>query len=245
MFRPWIRSENFNDLEPPLRERRYHAFLGLAKTIAGLASSGAGCRRDRGTYRGTPQEREFYVRLGLPRIIGQNEEIFAPWSGVIFRSVSPRYARPGDILSGQGAYQAGGRWNAPGIYAIYGSLEPGLAADESFNFLLQHFGWQSRDVPPRMLVGVRASLRAVLDLTSLTDVHLPLDLEKLLSEDWRKINGEHKESRSQALGRAVTDLAEAILTPSRIRNGRNLVIYPRSLMSESRIEVLGQDKLPK
>jgi hypothetical protein len=72
-----------------------------------------------------------------------------------------------DILSGHGAYQAGGRWNAPGIYAIYGSLEPGLAADESFNFLLRHFGWQSRDVPPRMLVGIRVSLRAVLDLTNL------------------------------------------------------------------------------
>src|SRR5271157_6438406 len=58
-------------------------------------------------------------------------------------------------------------------------------------------------------------------------------------------NGERKESRSQALGRAMTDLAEGILTPSRIRNGRNLVVYPGSLMSESRIEVLGQDKLPK
>jgi RES domain-containing protein len=81
-------------------------------------------------------------------ILGQNKEIFGPWSGVIFRSVSPQYARPNDILSGHGAYQAGGRWNAPGIYAIYGSLEPGLAADESFNFLLRHFGWQSRDVPP-------------------------------------------------------------------------------------------------
>jgi hypothetical protein len=38
-------------------------------------------------------------------------------------------------------------------------------ADESFNFLLQHFGWQNRDIPPRMLVGIRASLRVVLDLT--------------------------------------------------------------------------------
>jgi hypothetical protein len=101
-------------------------------------------------------------------ILGHNEEIFGPWSGVIFRSVSPQYARPYDILSGHGAYQAGGCWNAPGIYAIYGSLEPGLAADESFNFM-----------------------------------------------------------------------------PSLIRNGRNLVIYPRSLKSESKIEVLGQDKLPK
>ena len=178
-------------------------------------------------------------------ILGQNEKIFEPWSGVIFRSVSPQYARPNDILSGHGAYQAGGRWNAPGIYAIYGSLEPGLAADESFNFLLRHFGWQSRDVPPRMLVGIRVSLRAVLDLTNLKGVLTPLDLEHLLLEDWRKTNGERKESRSQALGRAVTDLAEGILMPSHIRNGRNLVIYPRSLKSESKIEVLGQDKLPK
>jgi|SRR5208282_3863592 len=94
-----------------------------------------------------------------------------------------------------------------------------------------------------MVVGIRASLRAVLDLTSLTDVHPPMDLEELLSEDWRKTNGERKESRSQALGRAVTGLAEGILTPSRIRNGRNLVIYPGSLMSESRIEVLGQEQI--
>jgi RES domain-containing protein len=91
-----------------------------------------------------------------------------------------------DILSGHGAYQAGGRWNAPGIYAIYGSLEPGLAADESFNFLLRHFGWQSRDVPPRMLVGIRVSLRAVLDLTNLKSVLTPLDLGHLLLEDWRQ-----------------------------------------------------------
>jgi hypothetical protein len=95
-----------------------------------------------------------------------------------------------------------------------------------------------------MLIGIRASLRAVLDLTSLTDVHPPPDLEELLSEDWRKTNGGRKESRSQALGRAVTEFAEGILTPSRIRNGKNLVIYPGSLMPESRIEVLGQDKLP-
>ena len=63
-----------------------------------------------------------------------HQELFGSWSGVIFRSVSPRYARPADIISGYGSYCAGGRWNAPGIYAIYGSIEPGLAADESFTF---------------------------------------------------------------------------------------------------------------
>ena len=167
------------------------------------------------------------------------------WSGVIFRSVSPQYARPNDILTGHGAYQAGGRWNAPGIYAIYGSLEPGLAADESFNFLLRHFGWQSRDVPPRMLVGIRVSLRTVLDLTNLKGVLTPLDMEHLLLEDWRKKNCEGKESRSQAFGRAVTDLAEGILMPYHIRNRKGTWSYPRSLKLESKIEVLGQGKLPK
>jgi RES domain-containing protein len=51
-----------------------------------------------------------------------NQGFLAPWSGVIFRSVSPRYARPIDIVSGGGSYtsyRAGGRWNAPRIYAIY------------------------------------------------------------------------------------------------------------------------------
>jgi hypothetical protein len=72
-----------------------------------------------------------------------------------------------------------------------------------------------------------------------------LNLEELLSEDWRKMNGGQKESRSQALGRAVAGLGEGILAPSRIRTGKNLVIYPRSLKPESRIEVLGEADLPK
>ena len=174
-----------------------------------------------------------------------HQELFGSWSGVIFRSVSPRYARAADIISGSGSYCAGGRWNAPGIYAIYGSIEPGLAADESFNFLLQHFGWQNRDIPPRMVVGIRVSLQAVLDLTNPANVPDQLNLEELLREDWRKMNGEQKESRSQALGRVVADLGEGILTPSRIRMGKNLVIYPRSLRPGSRIEVLGDAHLPR
>lgn len=174
-----------------------------------------------------------------------SQGFFGSWSGVVFRSVSPRYARPTDIVTGYGSYRAGGRWNAPGIYAIYGSIEPGLAADESFNFLLQHFGWQKRDIPPRMVVGIRVSLQAVLDLTNPASVLHQLNLEELLSEDWRKMNGGQKESRSQALGRAVAGLGEGILAPSRIRTGKNLVIYPRSLKPESRIEVLGEADLPE
>jgi hypothetical protein len=85
-----------------------------------------------------------------------------------------------------GPYRGGGRW----IYAIYGSIESGLAAEESFNFLLQHFGWQNRDIPPRMVVGIRVSLQSVVDLTNPASVLHQLNLEELLSEDWRKMNGE-------------------------------------------------------
>src|SRR6516225_11007322 len=89
----------------------------------------------------------FRTESDLRVILSQG--LFGSWSGVIFRSVSPRYARAADIVSGYGSYRAGGRWNAPGIYAIYGGIEPGLAADESFNFLLRQFGWQNRGIPPR------------------------------------------------------------------------------------------------
>jgi hypothetical protein len=82
------------------------------------------------------------------------------------------------------------------------------------------------------------------NLTKLANVQPHLDIEKLLREDWRKMNGARKESPSQELGRVVADLAEGILTPSRIRTGKNLVIYPRNLKPESRIEVLGKRDLP-
>jgi len=95
-----------------------------------------------------------------------------------------------------------------------------------------------------VVVGIRVSLQAVLDLTNPASVLHQLNLEELLSEDWRKMNGEQKESRSQALGRVVADLGEGILAPSRIRMGKNLVIYPRSLRPGSRVEILGEADLP-
>jgi hypothetical protein len=57
------------------------------------------------------------------------------------------------------------------------------------------------------------------------------------------VNADHKGSASQALGRAVAEVAEGILAPSRIRSWKNLLIYPRSLELGSKIEVSGQDKL--
>jgi len=53
----------------------------------------------------------FRTESDLRVILSQG--LFGSWSGVIFRSVSPRYARTADIVSGYGAYRAGDRWNVP------------------------------------------------------------------------------------------------------------------------------------
>ena len=170
---------------------------------------------------------------------------FKPWVGVIFRSVSPKYAAPMALLSGEGAFRSGGRWNGPGVRAVYGSLEPGLAADESFNALLQRFGWETRDVPPRMVVAIRCSLESVLDLTGPPPLLGERELAELLREDWRRLNAAGMESRSQALGRLAAELGEGLRAPSRVRSGQNLVIYPARLRPGSKLEVLGQDLLPE
>ena len=42
----------------------------------------------------------------------------APWSGVTFRSVNLEHATPDDIISGQGSFLYGGRWNAPETFPV-------------------------------------------------------------------------------------------------------------------------------
>jgi len=188
-------------------------------------------------------ENTFYERA---RRLVQNEPgCVKPWSGVIFRSVSPKYAAPAALLSGEGALRSGGRWNAPGVRAVYGSLEPGLAADESFRALLEHFGWENQDVPPRMVVAIRCSFEAILDLTGPPPLLAERELAKILEEDWRHLNAGGMESCSQALGRLAAELGEGLRAPSRVRSGQNLVIYPLRVRPGSTFEVLGRSLLPE
>jgi hypothetical protein len=72
-------------------------------------------------------------------------------------------------------------------------------------------------------------------------------LDELLAEDWRKINDTGHESQSQAFGRAARDLgAEALLVPSaRVRGGVNLIYFPESVASPTRIEILGAEDLAR
>jgi RES domain-containing protein len=165
------------------------------------------------------------------------------WSGMGFRSVVPRYANTRDMISGVGAFRGGGRWNTPGIHAVYASLEPGLSVDEAMGVVFSDRGFSVSDIRPRVVAGLLCQLNAVIDLS--TDRAVPpwLKLGELMSEDWNTANTNGRESASQAFGRAVSEMSEALLVPSARRVGINLVVYPKSLRASSIFEIEDQEEL--
>ena len=166
------------------------------------------------------------------------------WAGIGFRSVIPRYANTRDMISGVGAFHGGGRWNPPGLRAVYASLEPGLSVNEAMRVVFSDRGFTVGDIRPRLIAGLRCQLNALIDFSTDNAVPPWLDLGELLEEDWSAANANGCESSSQALGRAVSEAGEALLIPSARRTGVNLVIYPKSLREGSILEIERKEELP-
>jgi len=187
-----------------------------------------------------PRYRELLYRL---RSIARKAP---PANGVAFRSVEFEYARAADILSGEGSFRAGGRWNAPGSFpVIYSSTRPGAAVEEAFQ-LASEFDLAEADLRPRVICGVRWELSAVLDLTA---IQLPgwINLENWMKEDYRAINDRGIESLCQAFGRALRNLGvTAILCPSaRVENAVNLVVFRDRLRRKDMIRLISEDDVKK
>ena len=110
-----------------------------------------------------------------------------------------------------------------------------------------YYNFAPSDVRPKVIVAVRANFLKVLDLVAPKGLRTKtwLELDKLLAEDWHKVNNAKHESQSQAFGRAANAIgAEALLVPSaRVPGGMNLVYFPHSLVRGSRIEILGENDL--
>lgn len=49
----------------------------------------------------------------------------------VYRSAGPEYANTADLVSGEGSRRYGGRWNPAGVAAVYGSLTPQTAMEET------------------------------------------------------------------------------------------------------------------
>jgi RES domain-containing protein len=172
---------------------------------------------------------------------------FSAWKGLLFRASPLSYAQTAKLLGGQGSFALGGRWSAAGTFsAVNTSTDQGTCIAES-GASFTYYNWAPSDVRPKIVVAVRVSFLKVINLVSSRGLRSKpwLELDKLLAEDWHKVNNAKYEAQSQSFGRAAHDMgAEALLVPSvRVRGGVNLVYFPKSMGARSKVELLGEDDL--
>jgi RES domain-containing protein len=176
--------------------------------------------------------------------VAKHPEWLKAWSGTFFRFQAIDFPEAKDVLSGAGAHRWGGRWNQPGIAAVYGSttdrtaLEEGKAND-------RYYGVETKS--PRLLVAVEAQLTRVLDFTDPGIRRtLGVTLEELAAEDWRKLLWLGRESVAQALGRAaaVCGASGLLARSAAVHLGVNVVAFPRS-NRQDRIEIVEREKLAR
>ena len=169
---------------------------------------------------------------------------FSSWSGIMFRSATIGHGNSADLISGEGSAIAGGRWNPPGLHAVYGSLEPGLSVDESLHAILRGFGFAPEDIHPRIIVGLEVRLQAVLRLDIGSGDLDWLNTDEMLVLDWRAENAAGRETASQALGGVAAEVGEALIVRSSVRSGLNVVIFPDSMRTGSGVRIIHKDELP-
>ena len=194
----------------------------------------------------------------MPRELPEVQELFAAIAdclplavtiqATVFRSAGIRYSTESDFLSGNGAAKVGGRWNPPGLRAVYASLDPVTATKESYqNF--SAYGFKKQVIKPRVFIGADVDLHLLLDLSNRKVLgRLGFSITDLVNEDWHAIQSSGEESWTQAIGRGCFLAGfEGLLAPSArdLPKGRNLVYFPQNLMRGSSVELLGKDELPK
>ncbi len=170
----------------------------------------------------------------------------APWTGVTFRSVELEHASSEQILSGEGSWKYGGRWNAPEAFPlIYSSTRPGTAVEEAFQ-LAQDYDLSPDDLKPRLTCGIEWNLSRVIDFTR---HNLPpwLKLPDWMQENFSRINDSGSETLCQALGRAARNFGlSALICPSaQVAGGVNLVAFRDRLRTAETVRLLGQKELEK
>lgn len=158
---------------------------------------------------------------------------------VFHRYLTPKWAS--DPLSGAGAAIGGGRFNRPGVAALYLSVEPATALDE--------YAQGSSIVPPATLVAYRATLDEVADLSAGYDPALWSPAWADWGCDWRWIaRVEKKTPPSWTLSDEVIRAGcRGLLFPStKHPGGTNLVIFGANLTAEDRLAVHDPDgRLPR
>lgn len=171
-----------------------------------------------------------------------------PWNGYIFRCPRLKYTGKADVISGEGSLLHGGRWNPPGRFpAIYASLTPQTALEESLESA-RYFGLLGHTAFPRSIIAMKAKLHDVLDLTDGSiRKHLFVSRDRLMDEDWRRVQNSGAEALTQSVGRAAHRVGfEGLLVPAKAEpSSANLVVFPRNMRSESRVTVENEKEFPE
>jgi RES domain-containing protein len=175
-------------------------------------------------------------------------DLGSPWSGIIYRFTSLKYATRGDLLSGVGSKKCGGRWNPMRSFrAVYGSATAETALEESFAHHC-HYGIPIHSALPRVMVAVRVELSNILDLTAgNVRRHLGISTARMVAEDWQSEQDRGREALTQAIGRMAFEAGlEGLLVPSAaVSNGQSQVLFPDNLAPGSLLKIVNARQLPK
>lgn len=177
-------------------------------------------------------------------LLAAHPEWLRPWAGTLFRFQTIDFPTPRETLSGDGARERGGRWNPPGLAAVYGSTSDDVALEEC-KANDRYYGVPTKS--PRLLIAIEAQLSGVLDLTSPAirrTLHVTLD--ELAAEDWRKLLQAGRESSAQALGRTAAEAGASglLVRSAAVRHGVNVVVFPKAHRND-RMEVVEGEKLAR
>jgi len=163
---------------------------------------------------------------------------------LVFRASEPTYATEGDLLTGEGSRQHGGRWNPRLSFAtVYASFSDATAlAEAKANHVYYHLN--PADALPRTIVAIDVNLSKVLDLTDgAIRRTLGVSVTRMRNDDWRALNRRGDESLTQATGRAAYQSGlEGLIVPA-CDAGKNLVWFPGNLRGTSKATIRNVNKL--
>jgi RES domain-containing protein len=180
----------------------------------------------------------------LCAILAAHPEWLSPWSGHFFRFQTIQFPAGRNILSGTGARHRGGRWNPPGLAALYGSTTDTAALEEA-KANDRYYGLETKT--PRLVVAIEAKMGKMLDLTSPgIRRQLGITLAELSGEDWRKLLQSGQESLSQALGRAAasTGASGLLVRSTAVHQAHNVILFP-PLGGSDRLNIIEGDALAR
>ncbi len=170
------------------------------------------------------------------------------FKGELFRFINPTYSKADDIISGQGAIHAEGRWNLPGDARLsYTAMATTTALFEVLAHV-KYYSLPESKALPRVLVAVKLSATRVLDLRK-GEIRKTLRLSErtIRKADWRAENRKGLEAPTQAWGWAFATVGfEAVIVPSAADpEGTNVLVFPENLLPASEWRVLTEVQYPK